>query len=181
MKKFQLIIIILLTVIAIGYGMNASKVVLADDHDDYYHDSRHDEDEDSPFEEVGEMAGWGTAILMGSAGLLFPIRKTTKLMINGIPSSKKVMIFLSKLLGKQHVLLGVLALIIASAHGIFMFWDEGLGVDAFTGIGSILFMLIAAFLGSYLIKNKKAKAVRKTHIFLLILSSLIAIIHIFIA
>lgn len=183
MKHLQLIIILFLLVIALAYGMNTNTYVFADDdHGDYEHHREHDDEDESPYEEIGEMAGWGTAILMGSAGLLFPIRKSTKLMINKIPSTKKMMIFFSKFFGKQHVFLGILAIIIGGAHGIFMFFDEGeLGIEVISGLGSIIFMLIAAFLGSFLIKHKKAKTIRKTHILLLVLSSFIAIIHIFIA
>lgn len=183
MKLLQLIIIFFLLVIALGYGMNANTFVFADDdHGDYYHDREHDDDDESPFEEIGEIAGWGTAILMGSAGMLFPIRKTIKILLKHLPSSKNMVIFFSKLFSKQHVFFGILALVAGIAHGIFMFLDEGeLELEAFIGMSSILFMLVAALLGGFLIKNKKAKALRKTHISLLVLSSFIAIIHIFIA
>lgn len=182
MKHLPLIIVFFLLVIVLGYGMNANTFVFADDdHGDYDHDREHDDDE-GPFEEIGEIAGWGTAILMGSAGVLFPIRRTTKILLKHLPSSKNVVIFFSKLFSKQHVFFGIIALFVGIGHGVFMFLDEGeLEVEAFIGMSSILFMLVAALLGGFLIKNKKAKAVRKTHISLLVLSSFIAIIHIIIA
>jgi len=183
MRQIQLFFVAFLFVIPFTFGIYANDYVFADDHDEekYYHHSD-DNDEESVFEEIGEVAGWGAVILIGASGVLYPLRRSTKIVLSKIPSAKIHLIAFSKFLGKRHIFIGISALIISIAHGVSMFIDEGeLELEAFTGIGSILLMMGAAIAGGILFKNKKAKNVRTIHILLIFLASIIGVFHIFIA
>ncbi|WP_338449586.1 hypothetical protein R4Z09_25990 [Niallia oryzisoli] len=170
-----------------SFDFVANNLVSADDFDDreYEHYSEHgeghDEDEGS-YEEIGKMAGWRTAILMGSAGLLLPIRRSTKVIIKTLPSAKQLIISFSKTLGKSHIMIGILVLAAILAHGILMFINEGeLELEGMIGLGSIIFMAVAALLGVYLAKNKSTRKVRTIHTTLMVLACLIGVFHIFIS
>ncbi len=184
MRLIQLFFVAFLCVIPFIFGIYANNFVLADDHDKekYYHHNEHEDDEDSVFEEIGEVAGWGAVILMGASGVLYPLRRSTKIMLSKISSAKKCTIAFSRFIGKHHILFGISALIISIVHGIFMFIDEDeLELEALTGIGSFLLMVGAALVGGFLFKNKKAKNVRTIHILLIVLASMSGVFHIFIA
>lgn len=132
--------------------------------------------------EVGELLGWGAAIAIVTAGLLFPVRRSAKIVLQKVPSAKKIFIAFSKFLGKNHVLIGIFALVLVITHGVSMLVNEWeFEFEALTGIGTFSFMLIAAMFGIFLIKNKKAKRMRNIHITLLVFALLIGVVHIFLS
>jgi hypothetical protein len=189
MKYMKLLMLTFL--LLIGFGAVANTVVFADDDDEKYEynfegeygEGRggHGEDE-GPFEELGKMLGWGTAAAMGAAGVFFPMRRSMKWTIAQWPSAKSSVISLTKFLGKIHVPLGIIALVISIVHGVTMFISEGeLEGEGIIGLASVIFLAIAAIFGATLLKNKKSKTVRTIHISLIGLALLIGLFHIFVA
>ncbi|MGJ7922675.1 hypothetical protein [Neobacillus sp. LXY-4] len=180
MKSLKIIMTAFLFTFVFAFFANI--IVSADDfEDEKYEQYDEDDEKEGPFEEFGKMVGWGTAISMGAAGILLPVRRTTKTIVKKAPSAKKFVLTLSQFLGKRHVFFGIIALGLSLLHGVFMFLSEGeLEGEAISGIGSVLFMSIAAGFGFALLKNKKTKRVRTVHITLLGITVLLGMFHIFI-
>ncbi len=183
MKRIQLLFMASLFVLSLNYGIFATDIANADDfYQENYEHNGEDHKKDSAFEEIGELLGWGTAIVVGIAWLLFPVRRSAKMILTNIPEAKTLFISISRFLGKNHVFIGVTALVLSIVHGIFMYISEGkLESEGFTGIASVLFMVIAGIIGMVLMKNKKAKSARTTHIILLVFATVIGAFHILIS
>lgn len=182
MRRIQLLFMAFLMILSLNYGFFADNIAFADD--DYYEENydREDHEDDGALKDLGELIGWGAAILMGVAGLLFPIRKSAKMILTNFPNAKTLFISISKFLGKNHVFIGLTALVLSIAHGISMYISEGeLESEGFTGIASVLLMVIAGVVGMVLMKNKKAKSARTTHTILLVFALIIAGFHILIS
>jgi len=178
MKSIQLLFIAILFAFVFNVG---SHYVFADDDDVYEHkeDFRENDEKEGALEEIGKTVGWGTAIAMGTAGVIFPLRRSTKRLITTVPSFKEMIISFSKFLGKYHVLIGSFALLLGVTHGISMLITEPeFELNTFTGIGTIVILLIAALFGTVLNKNKKSKKARKSHLFLITISILLGVFHI---
>ena len=180
MKSIKLLFLAFLLVVGFEYAINLGHNVFADgDNHEYYQQHDGHDREESPFEEIGKMIGWGTAIAMGAAGMLYPFRKALKFLLKKIPNAKNLIISFSKFLGKRHVHFGIIALILSIAHGILMYIKEGeLELQGFLGLVSIILMVVAALFGTVLIKNKKAKRTRTNHTSLLVFALLIGAFHI---
>lgn len=183
MRRFQLLFMALLIVLSLNYGIFANDIANADDfYQENYEHHGEDHEEDSALEEIGELLGWGAAIAMGVAGLLFPVRKSAKMILTKIPNAKTFFITISRLLGKNHVFIGVLALGLSIAHGISMYVSEGkLESEGLTGVAAVLLMVIASIIGMILMKNKKAKSARTIHTTLLVFALVIGAFHILIS
>lgn len=181
MRRIQLLFVAFLIILSLNYGIFTDNIAFADDfYEENYDQHGEDHEEDSALEEIGELIGWGAAIMMVVAGLLFPIRRSAKMILTNFPNKKTLFISISKLLGKNHVFIGVTALVFSIAHGISMYVSEGeLESEGFTGIASVLLMVIAGVIGMFLMKNKKAKSARTTHTILLVFALVIAAFHIF--
>lgn len=177
--------------------MGANAVVLADDDfrgdDDFYeqyngdymeydeHHGDHDEAK-GPYEELGELLGWGTVVGMGAAGVFFPIRRSMKWTIATFPNAKNMIISFTKFLGKFHVPIGITALILSFIHGAFMLISKGeLESEGVTGLISFFFMIAASIFGLFLMKNKKAQNMRTIHLSFLSIAVIIGLFHIFIS
>ncbi|WP_075980714.1 acetate and sugar kinases/Hsc70/actin family protein [Bacillus massilinigeriensis] len=187
MKYWKLLSILMLFAITINLITTESNLVSAEgdyeeeyeDHDRHGHD---DEGKDGNFEDIGELAGWITIITMGTAGLIFPIRKSTKSVITSFPGAKKTYISISKFLSKYHIYFGIVAMALSIFHGVVMYLNEGeLESEGIVGLGAVVLMLIASILGLILYKNKKVKSLRTTHSTLLGFAILIGLFHIFIS
>jgi uncharacterized protein YhhL (DUF1145 family) len=168
--------------IVAAIGFSTVNVALADDdyeHERYEHHWEDDENE-SPFEEAGNIAGWVTFAAMGAAGILFPARRLAKTVIKEFASAKNLVVSLNKFLGKGHVLFGLFALVFALVHGMTMFLDEGkLEGDGAAGLSAAIFMFFSGIFGMILLKNKKSKMIRNVHMVLIGISLCIALFHIF--
>ncbi len=176
MKKvillFGLSILIVITTVA--------PITLADDDDEreYIGHGRHDEEE-SPYEELGEVLGWGSVFLALGAGLPYPFRRFLPKLTEKLPIFKSRIISLIRLLTKKHVLLGLLAIALMVIHGWIMYLAEGeLDGEGWLGIIAGSLFVIAIIPGSILIKNKRVKFARKFHTTTLIIAGLTVLIHV---
>ena len=183
--RYVKLFIALIFVFTLNY--TSSSVIFADDdfeeHDEHYewgNDKK--ESEDEFYEEIGEMMGWGIVITMGSAGLIFPMRRLTKPIITAFPSCKQMYISVTKFLGKYHMLIGIAAIILSFCHGIIMYISEGeLEIEGIIGLGSVVLLIIAGSIGAILFKNKKVKGLRTTHTIVITFSMIIGLFHILIS
>jgi hypothetical protein len=145
-----------------------------------YGDHRHEgKGKHSPYEKIGETLGWGAIIAMGVAGVIYILRRSTKTVVNKFPDAKDKFISVTRFLGKYHIGIGVIALILSIIHGVLMYLSEGrLDGDGLIGLGSVIFMALASILGSVLYKMKKVKSLRISHSALIALAFIVALIHI---
>lgn len=179
MNKVHLFLITFLIIVAFNFAGHSNNHVFADDHGDKYeHEAEHEKGNDQ-LKEIGELVGWGAVIGMGFAGALFPIRRSSKIIITRIPNAKGLVISVSKWLGKYHVIIGILVMFLIILHGVSMYAAEGeLETEGVIGLLSFLLLLLASLFGGFLIKNKKSKFFRKIHFILIILAGSIGILHI---
>ena len=187
MKYLQIVFMALVFVVALNFVSTGSNLVYADDDgeksENYggYGELREggDKGEDGPYEELGENLGWGAVIAMGTAGVIFILRRSMKTVITNFPDSKNIFISISKFFGKYHILIGIIALAFSIFHGIAMYLSEGaLEKDGIIGLGSVIFMAIASIIGAVLFKKKKLKSLRTTHTALIGLAIVIGLVHI---
>lgn len=145
-----------------------------DDHGEY------DEgEENNSLKEIGGMVGWGTVVSMGAAGLIFPMRRSTKSVITRFPSYKQMYLSFTKFIGKYHLFIGIAALALGGLHGVTMFLSEGeLEGRGLIGLTAVIFMVLAAIVGSILAKNKKIRNIRRLHSILILTSIIVVFIHI---
>lgn len=149
-------------------------------HYEWGHDKKRSEVEF--YEDVGEMIGWGTVITFAVAGLIFPMRRLTKRIITTFPSIKQLYISMTKFLGKYHILIGIVTIILSICHGIIMYIHEGkLEDEGISGLVTVIVLIMASFIGLILFKNKKVKSIRTTHMTLITFSIVIGFFHIFIS
>ncbi|MHC0039630.1 hypothetical protein [Pseudoneobacillus sp. C159] len=183
MKYFKIILVMFLSIFIIHFLSLESHVVSADDDftKRYGGEQRDDHhDEEGPYKDIGKTIGWGTIIAMSAAGTIFPIRKSLKWMMTNYPNLKKLLISISKFFGKYHSFIGLLALIFGIFHGVTMYISEGkLESEGIIGLGSLIFMMVAAIFGLALSKNIKVKRLRTSHTILMAIALFIGFIHIF--
>lgn len=164
---------------AINFAAEGSRVSADNDHEERYEHHEGREDDDS-FEDIGQIAGWGTVMAMGAAGLIFPIRRSMKSVIKNLPPAKKLFISLSMFFGKYHIVAGVLALALGVFHGVTMYLSEGeLEGEGIIGLAAVILMAIVGILGTILFKKKKLKTLRTAHITLITLAIVVGLVHIF--
>ena len=179
MKYLQMVFVVFLLVFSLNFVTAGGNLVSADDDNEGKYENYEGGEEDSPFEEIGKTAGWGTVIAMGAAGLIFPLRRSMKLVTTSLPGAKRLFISISKFFGKYHILIGILALLLSIFHGITMYLNEGeLESEGIIGLGAVILMVIAGILGAVLFKNKKVKTLRTTHSILIAFAILITAVHI---
>lgn len=183
-KKIVVSIFALLLLIVLSFAAQPS--FADDDHHKYrtgefYND--HDEhDENEALEEGGELLGWGTVIAIGGAGALMPLRRGSRSLIKKFPNAKGRIISTLKLLGKSHIWIGTLAILLSSIHGVLMYLNEReFGFDEISGIISVGLMAIAAVFGILLLKNKGSKQFRSIHFGFLIVAVIIGTVHVLIS
>ncbi|MBY0124346.1 hypothetical protein [Bacillus sp. S/N-304-OC-R1] len=179
MNKIYLFFISFLIILAINLAGHSQNHVFANDHGDHfeYKDKHHDANHQ--LKEAGGLVGWGAVVGIGLAGALFPIRRSSKVVIKKVPSVKNLVITTSRLLGKYHVHLGILVIILTIIHGIAMYIGKGeLGIQGVIGLMSFVLLMTASIIGGFLIKNKKSKSFRKAHMVLVILFILVGAVHI---
>lgn len=164
-----------------------SYIALADDYGDGF-EKHHEyyewgnEKESEVYEDVGEMIGWGTVITFAVVGLIFPMRRLTKPMITTFPSMKQVYISITKFLGKYHILIGIITLILSICHGFLMYLHKGkLEDEGISGLVSVIVLIIAGIIGLILFKNKKVTNLRTTHMTLITVTIFMSLFHIFIS
>lgn len=181
----KLLISSILTVMIIGIGFAfVNEPILADDDYDKneHYLNHHEDDEDEGLEEGGELLGWGTAIAVGGAVILMPLRRNSSKLMKAFPDAKGFIKSVVKFFSKSHIWIGVLALTLSGVHGIIMFLDEGkLDFDVTLGIISFGLMVVASLFGVRLLKNKSLSKVRSIHFGLLFIATFISVVHIFIA
>lgn len=165
-----------------------------DDHEDYrsgeFYNDHYDEhdgeygerEEDGPLKEGGELLGWGTVIAIGGAGALMPLRRSSRSLIKKFPNAKGRIISTLKLVGKSHIWIGAIAILLSSIHGVLMYINEGeFGFREIAGTVSVGLMAIAAVFGVLLLKNKGNNQFRSIHFGFLIVAVLIGAVHVLIA
>lgn len=178
MKSFKMLLISLLSIFVVSFVPIESNFVSADDDFEEKYEYHGEDREDEAYEEIGEMAGWGTVLASVAAGILFPIRKSAKWILTNIPEGKRIFISISKFFGKYHLFIGIVALALSLFHGVTMYLSEGLEIEGMVGLGAFILMIIASVFGTILFKNKKVKSLRTTHTVLMAFTLLIGFIHI---
>lgn len=184
-KRIVVSIFALLLLLALSFAAQPS---FADDHHHKYrtgefyngHGDEHEENE--ALEEGGELLGWGTVIAIGGAGALMPLRRGSRSLIKKFPNAKGRIISTLKLLGKSHIWIGTLAILLSSIHGVIMYLNEReFGFDEISGIISVGLMAIASIFGALLLKNKGNKQFRSIHFGFLIVAVIIGAVHVLIS
>lgn len=168
-KQHQIFVLLILLLLLIWSGSN----VLADSDDEF--------EEDEILEEVGELFGWGIVVFGVAAGLLFPLRRYSKTLLQRFPSIRDWFRKVLRNLAKLHPFIGLIALSLALVHGIIMFIDEGeLGFREWIGVAAFILLAIAGVYGWNLLKKKKknVREQRKTHIMFIVAVIILATIHI---
>ncbi|MDR4887791.1 hypothetical protein RGU12_09560 [Fredinandcohnia sp. QZ13] len=177
MKYIKMLLLPFFIVFTLSFIIVGNTPVSADHGFDETYE-QHD-DEDGIYEDVGKAVGWGTAITLGAAGFIFPIRRSMKWLISNYPKSKKTFISTSKFFGKYHILIGILALALSIIHGVTMYVSEGeLESDGIIGLVAVVLMIVASLFGLILSKNKKEKKLRNTHMTLIAFTLFIVFVHI---
>ena len=183
MKYLQMIFVAFLFVFALSFVTTGSNQVLADEDDDEKYENYQgggEEEKEGPYEDIGKTVGWGTVTAMGTAGLVFPLRRTMKKVTTNFPGAKKRFISITKFLGNNHTSFGIIALALGIAHGVTMYLSKGeLEDEGIIGLGAVVLMVIAGILGAVLFKNKKSKTLKTTHSTLIAMAILIGLVHIF--
>ncbi|WP_010677692.1 hypothetical protein [Bacillus timonensis] len=177
MNYIKMLLIPFFIVFTLSFLLVGNNIVSAEhDFDETY---EHHDDEDGIYEDLGKTIGWGTVITLGASGFLFPIRRSMKWLITNYPKSKKTFISTSKLFGKYHILMGILALALSVIHGITMYISEGeLEGDGVIGLIGVILMIVASIFGLILSKHKKGKGLRNTHMGLIAFTLLVVFVHI---
>ncbi|HHY74857.1 MAG TPA: hypothetical protein GX497_16840 [Bacillus bacterium] len=152
-------------------------------YDDYYGEhGKGGHEKDGLLEEGGELLGWGTVIAIGGAGLIMPLRRGSRSLIKKFPNTKNTIISALKLVGKSHLWIGSLAILLGAIHGVLMYIDEGeFGFEGVTGTISVGLMAIAAIFGALLMKKRGNNQLRSIHLGFLIVAVLIGAVHVLIA
>lgn len=177
--RYVKLVLVALVVVVVYFGVSGVNLVSADDFGDNQNYTESHHDDESPYEDIAGLIGWGTVILLGAAGAIFPIRRFAKIVITHFPNFKKSYLFLVKKLGKYHMFVGLFALFLGTAHGIIMYVNEGkLESDGLTGLIGLLFMFVATIVGFVLNKYRKTKSLRTIHIFLGVVIVLTGLYHI---
>lgn len=186
-KVFMLIFLVLLGLLStpssiISTNAQVSYFTDSDHEEDYkkYNEYEDDDENEGPFEEIGEVAGWGSIAMAVGAGLLFPMRKWFfKMLSTTIGKVQSAKIF--KFVRKIHTPIGLLSIGIGAAHGVFMYISEGqLEIRDWIGISGIGFMFIAMIFG-FLMMKKKQKTVWTLHISSLTLAAAFIAVHVLLA
>lgn len=166
-KRFLLLVIFILLM---GTGLAIA------DQDDHY---KKDKDQ-SITKQIGGVLGWGTVIFGVIAGMLFPLRRYSKLILQRYPSIRDQFRKGLRLLANYHPLTGLLALALSIGHGILMYIHEGeLGAREWIGTFAVGLIIIAAIFGYRLYQKKKnLKELRKAHITFILIAAFLAAIHI---
>lgn len=190
-KKIVGSIIAVLFLLVLSFVAQPSFADDDDDHDEYRSGEYYDEygehgegghDDDGPLKEGGELLGWGTVIAIGGAGVLMPLRRSSRSLIKKFPNAKAGIISSLKFVGKSHIWIGALALVLSSVHGVLMYLNEGeFGFREISGTISVGLMAIAAIFGVLLMKNKGNQQFRSIHFGFLIVAVLIGAVHVLIA
>lgn len=179
MSKVKLFLIAFFIIVGFNFVVHSNNHMFADGHGDKYEHKGEHNDEYDQLEEIGELVGWGAVIGMGLAGALFPIRRSSKILITKVPNAKGLVISASRWLGKLHVPIGITVIILTIVHGVSMYVGEGeLEAEGIIGLVSFILLLSASLFGGFLIKNKKSKFFRKIHLILIILAVSIGVFHI---
>lgn len=177
--------VVLFTLVVTVFCLGVSSINLASADDDFenhqnYYESHHDDE--SPYEEVAGLIGWGTVIFLGAAGAIFPIRRFTKMVITYFPKFKKSYVFMVKKLGKYHLFIGLFALLLGTVHGILLYVSEWkLDSEGVTGLIVLLAMVVASIVGMVLTNNRKMKSLRTAHVILVVVIVLAGMFHIVIS
>lgn len=186
MNYWKMLLASFLLVFSINLLTVGSNYASADDdydekYEQYEDDKNYSEgEEDEGLEDIGETVGWGTVVAMGVAGLIFPLRRVMKKIITNYPVLKNSFIAISKFLGKNHVLIGIFALVLSGVHGVLMYLSEGqLESEGIIGLAAAVLMVVAGIFGAILLKNKKVKSYRLTHTLLIAFAFLFGLVHIF--
>ena len=149
---------------------------------EYYNDYNDEHDENEALEEGGELLGWGTVIAIGGASVLMPLRRGSRSLIKKFPNAKSGIISTLRLVGKSHIWIGALAIILSIIHGVMMYINEReFGFDEISGTISVGLMAIAAVFGVLLMKNKGSKQYRSFHFAFLIVAVIIGAVHVLIS
>ncbi len=130
-------------------------------------------------EEAGELLGVAGAAAGAGAALLFPLKRTSPMLRKKVPSAKRWINTGLKLLLKNHILIGLAALVLTILHGAAMYISEGeLGPREWLGVIAITLIAAGAVFGFILNGNKTQQLVRTIHITILASAGLLAAIHI---
>lgn len=179
MKYVKLVLVALLIVVVYCSAPEVSLVSADDNFGDNQRYSENDHDKERPYEDIAGLIGWGTVILLGAAGAIYPIRRLTKIVIMHFPEFKKTYLFIVKKIGKYHLIIGLLTLLLGAAHGILMYVSEWkLESDGLIGLIGLVFMFVATIVGIVLNKYRKMKSLRTIHLILVVVAVLISIVHI---
>ena len=79
----------LFALVSITVVTNHDVVFADDEEEEYEYHDRKEKEGDEGLEEIGEVVGWGSVLVLGAAGLIFPARRLTKTVISTLPTIKK--------------------------------------------------------------------------------------------
>ena len=89
---------------------------------------------------------------------------------------------MTKYLGKYHIYIGILALLLSIGHGLLMYFSEGeLESEGIVGLGAVILMIVAGIFGAILYKKKKGKGLRFFHTMLISITIIVVVFHILIS
>ncbi|WP_338748997.1 hypothetical protein [Bacillus sp. FJAT-52991] len=147
-------------------------------HADEYDGESHSDEENEMMKEGGELIGWAGMAGFGLAATLFPLRKLIQPVKKRWPDKAAHTAKAARLSGKWHMWIGLLTLLVVSAHGVIMFLAEReLELREYIGISAATFMAGAALIGYILAANKRSKAIRFIHMSILGIAAVMTLIH----
>lgn len=169
-------------VLVSSFVVTNNEIVSADDDREFEHHETKWDKEDKGIEEIGQLVGWGSIFVIGAAGLIFPMRRLTKTVMNNFPSMKQFYFSSTKFLGKYHIYIGIIALLLSIGHGLLMYLSEGeLEIEGLVGLGAVILMIVAGIVGGILYKNKKMKNLRFAHKVLMAFTIIVGVLHVLIS
>ncbi|NSL50854.1 hypothetical protein [Calidifontibacillus erzurumensis] len=154
MKKWKSFIFTTLISITIFIGLSfIAQPIIADKYryDEHLTEHVYEHKKEDAIEEGGELLGWGAVIAVAGAGIILPLRRSSRSLMTKFPNTKKLLQSALKLFGKTHIFIGALAITLSVVHGLIMFvHEEEFGFREVAGTTSIGLMSIAAIFGLFL-------------------------------
>ncbi|KXG09735.1 hypothetical protein AT864_01903 [Anoxybacillus sp. P3H1B] len=177
MKRLFLLVMFIFS-LGIFVSANTTAAWAADSGNYEKHDQRegggHREEK-----EAGGLIGWAAVAGMTAAFSIFPLRRAGKALATSFPKQKNGIKRLMRFTTKWHIPIGVSAFIFASIHGLLMYLSkEELRIREYIGISSVVLLAVATIFGFALSKNKTKQKLRQAHKALLLLTGILAIVHI---
>lgn len=171
--------ITLIFVMLFGAFQFETQVTFANEYEYEDRDENEGNEGNEALEEIGGLAGWGTIILGGFAGSLFPLRRSNRHFKSYFRNQIHTITKLNRLLSKWHILIGIGVLITGLIHGFATYLDESeFGFKETIGITSFLIVIVSSIFGIVLSTYKKLQSLRVVHRNLIAFAIILVIIHV---